>query len=499
VKTIVHTISPTLNRARFAHPFLLGLLFVLDGINRIKEYAFPPAAEIAVAAGTVLGGIALLFLMVGYCMKNPARTALTVTIILVPALFYSAMQGQVGSSGLGMATRARYMMGALALVTPTLVWALARSKKPFLKLSLCLSTIAAALCILTLFQAARHEGPLVKMGNNRPPTGVARLHPHEARAKAMGALPDIYYLVLDSYTSAESLTRFWNYDDSGFINYLRGKGFYVAGQSRSNYTTTAESIASSLNMAYVDARDLRSADRYARLNKRIRDSAAVKILESEGYDVINLSLFDIGEKVRLYSCFLPDPSSLLSFLYFQTIVGRLRQEKFPSYIPDVNRRILSTLKELPGNRSQTPRFVYAHLMCPHAPYLLDRDGGSLVRKSFFNYFFMSVHGKSKYLEQLIYVNKAMREVVDAVLERSARTPIVIIQGDHGYRFLSGKDQADEADTILNAYHLPDGGDRGLYRSISPVNSFRVVLGYYFGRSYAVLKDRRHQNLQSLAD
>ena len=414
-------------------------------------------------------------------------------------LFYSLTQSQLGSSGLGMAARARYPMGALAIATVCLVWVVARSKKPFLKLNACLSTIAAAICVVTLLQTAWHEVPLQKTRNNGPLTGAVRLLPHEAQAKAVGALPDIYYLVLDSYTSAESLKRFWNYDDSLFINYLREKGFYVADRTRSNYTTTPESIASSLNMAYMDNHGSRSGGLSARLNKKIRDNEVVKVLEAEGYDVVNLSLFDIGEKDRLYNCYIPDPSSLASFLYFQTIIGRLRQEKFPSYMADVNRRILSALKELPGKRSQRPRFIYAHVMCPHAPYLLDRDGGSLVRKSYLNYLSMSVPNKSKYLEQIIYTNKAMREVVDAILDRSAPAPIVIIQADHGYRFLSGKERAEEADTVLNAYHLPGGGDTCLYRSISPVNSFRVVLGYYFGLSYTLLKDARRQDLESLDD
>ena len=39
--------------------------------------------------------------------------------------------------------------------------------------------------------------------------------------------------------------------------------------------------------------------------------------------------------------------------------------------------------------------------------------------------------------------------------------------------------ADLRTGILNAYHLPDGAD-SLYESISPVNSFRVVLNALFG-------------------
>jgi len=43
-------------------------------------------------------------------------------------------------------------------------------------------------------------------------------------------------------------------------------------------------------------------------------------------------------------------------------------------------------------------------------------------------------------------------------------------------------------SILNAYYLPDGGEKHLYKSITPVNTFRLVLNHYFGSDYEMLKD-----------
>ena len=42
--------------------------------------------------------------------------------------------------------------------------------------------------------------------------------------------------------------------------------------------------------------------------------------------------------------------------------------------------------------------------------------------------------------------------------------------------------------ILNAYYLPDGGERVLYEGITPVNSFRMIFDQYFGASYDKLED-----------
>ena len=46
--------------------------------------------------------------------------------------------------------------------------------------------------------------------------------------------------------------------------------------------------------------------------------------------------------------------------------------------------------------------------------------------------------------------------------------------------------------ILNAYLLPDGGAEALYASISPVNSFRVILNAYFGHSLPLLPDKSYR-------
>ena len=44
-------------------------------------------------------------------------------------------------------------------------------------------------------------------------------------------------------------------------------------------------------------------------------------------------------------------------------------------------------------------------------------------------------------------------------------------------------------SIFNACLFPDGGDKNLYDSISPVNTFRVLFNHYFGTDYPLLEDR----------
>ena len=45
--------------------------------------------------------------------------------------------------------------------------------------------------------------------------------------------------------------------------------------------------------------------------------------------------------------------------------------------------------------------------------------------------------------------------------------------------------------IFNAYYLPVDGNKLLYKSITPVNSFRLIFSHYFGADYPLLEDESY--------
>ena len=80
-----------------------------------------------------------------------------------------------------------------------------------------------------------------------------------------------------------------------------------------------------------------------------------------------------------------------------------------------------------------------------------------------------------------------KDAIDTILSKSPNTPIIIIQGDHGFRFLSGEKGKKKSHTILNAYLLPGGGGEKLYPSITPVNSFQLLFYQYSGTHYKLIE------------
>jgi hypothetical protein len=89
--------------------------------------------------------------------------------------------------------------------------------------------------------------------------------------------------------------------------------------------------------------------------------------------------------------------------------------------------------------------------------------------------------------------------LDKILADSPEPPSIVLQGDHGPDAFFNPSDLDrvtsialqERFAILNAYHLPNGGSELLYPKISPVNTFRIILKYYFAAPLDTLDDRSY--------
>jgi hypothetical protein len=154
-------------------------------------------------------------------------------------------------------------------------------------------------------------------------------------------------------------------------------------------------------------------------------------------------------------------------------------------------RTLATFEFLKGvPRDGGSVFTFGHVIKSHVLYSFDRFG-NVSDDSEQGFGADHDPGVSEpYFGQLIYINNLVLETVDAILARSEITPIIVISADHGRRDQPG----DPINSIFAAYLLPDDGNDVLYPSISSVNSFRVVLDYYFNLDHGLLEDRSYQVL-----
>ena len=394
-----------------------------------------------------------------------------------------------------------------------IVWIMERLKRRRRAITQMFNWMALFVLVMPLYQIVQHE---VILGQPVPGVAQALLEAAQASAKPPDLPPDIYYIILDGYGRADILQEFMQYDNSPMRTELGSLGFVVAEQSRSNYTQTALSLASSLNMLYLDELDLaglsaRSGDRLlaARL---IRWNNVLRFLQSQGYQTVAFASGYRATGLEPVDHYLQAPYGGASWLerlivdtsmlvIWQDVAPRLGLDwEFPGYQTHREniRYIYADLPEaarLPG-----PKFVFAHIISPHPPFVFDAQGQELSP----GYPFTLLDGSAfpgtpdeyelSYAAQIAYVDQRVLEMVRLVLKNSATPPVIILQADHGPGSRFNWSEMEEPGLherlgILNAYLLPGIDPALIYPAITPVNTFRLVLSYYFGADLPLLPDR----------
>jgi hypothetical protein len=142
-----------------------------------------------------------------------------------------------------------------------------------------------------------------------------------------------------------------------------------------------------------------------------------------------------------------------------------------------------------------PTFTFTHVIAPHYPYVLDRDG-QIVRDAY------TLRGqwggnenKAGYLAQVEFLERRLVDLVDGILAESPVRPVIVIQGDHGSWSTRTDRKSSKATTqaerlgILNVWLVPPKVEGRLYPTISPVNTFRLLGERYLGWDAPLLDDR----------
>src|SRR4030095_1211749 len=126
--------------------------------------------------------------------------------------------------------------------------------------------------------------------------------------------PDIFFIVLDEYSGNPALSELFLFDNSEFQKELKERGFYVAKQSRSNYNYTPFSIASTLNMKYLDLNMKKKAPgNIDYCYQQIENSSVINFLTAKGYEFFNFSIFNFKDRPAIaYDNFLPHNTSLIT-------------------------------------------------------------------------------------------------------------------------------------------------------------------------------------------
>jgi hypothetical protein len=334
-------------------------------------------------------------------------------------------------------------------------------------------------------------------------------------------LPDIYYILLDGYGRSDVLREIYGLDTSNFIERLESMGFYVAERSTTNYANTLQVLTAVFNLDYlalIAEAEMKASGGAPRnrkygfkvLAEHLKHNRWSRTLRGLGYRIVNFASGWHPTEQLPSDETLSGPFNLTEFqialLKMTPLPPILRELRLGTPLLLHRKRIHYTLDTLPTLADAgSPKFVFAHLMCPHFPYTFEEDGGFQPESAEGFSWNANQHPDgfdkeqyrqftlSGYPPQVKYLNEQVAQMLRRLLARSAKPPIIILQGDHGPDALCHPTEPDlaclmEHFPILNAFYLPGDGRDLVYSEITPVNTFRVVLDAYFGARLEALPD-----------
>ena len=307
--------------------------------------------------------------------------------------------------------------------------------------------------------------------------------------------PDVYYIILDAYASSYALERIYKFDNYKFLKGLNDEGFHIIEKSSSNYPYTRLSLASSLNFEYLNQ------DKY-KYNKdlynNIKDNSVSRKFKEKGYDYIYFNtgygykeagINEIaitnsnGKNITVDNAFT---KSYLESTIYSLCINLFISDELESFREKIN-YAFNNIENVAKKKS--PKFIFLHLISPHPPYLF-KENGSIQK-----YIAVEdiIENKKGYLEQLKFINNKIKQAIKIIKQNSKSKPIIIIQSDHGFTFdynINKQEQEGikERFYILNAIYAPNNIKNKLYKSMTPVNTFRIIFNSLFENKYKILKD-----------
>lgn len=476
------------------HPVLLGAYFVLFlyaqnlGLVRLSEVITPLGWAVAGAAVTMTVA-ALLF-------RDWRRGALVASALVVAFMGYGHVAGLAGEHVSDVV-----LLGGWALFIAAAIGLALFPRTPLSSLTTGLNVLTLVLLVFTLSSIVPYnmQAPARAADDDLAPTGLV---PQRTTQR------DIYYLVFDRYGSQAALEAAYGVTDNDLPDWLREQGFIVAEDSRANYSRTTLSMASVLNMEHLhsiagrmgpDSTDL------GPLYDWLQESVVGRFLREQGYRYIHIgSWFNPTREIRVADESMEaDTTTEFEAVLYETTALPLIAEQLAGddeeVIPPADQKHLDharfqlrALQRVLGDPG--PKFVVAHVLLPHDPYVFDGEGRYVTPDER-----ADEPVVDQFRRQLEFTNRQIRAYVEQLMARpESERPIIIIQADEGpypERYQADQfgfdwDQATPQELqakfgIINAFYLPPEPDQPAdlpepYPSITSVNTFRMLFGRYFG-------------------
>ncbi len=477
------------SRVVYFFPFLFSL-FPVTAMLSVNAGQVPVTAGWCIALGC-LALAAVIILAVQAILKHWLKASLVTSLILALLFSYGHIYGALEDVTIG-----NMILGSnqvlLPLYSVMLVAGLIgilRIKEPGKQFGIFLNLFSVCLMIIPIIKLSIFT---LQINAAQEQTAVAPL--------TLAAKPyaDVFFIVLDGYDRSDTLLKQYGYDNSAFLTELESQGFVVPRCAQSNFAWTPLSMSTTFQMDYLDKQfeELKPKDSvtlHAVLANLIQNNPVRDLFDRLGYEVI---AFENGYFFTEW----PDADYFYSFsqgkeytgltmfegffIRYSTIL-RAYTGQFDSFVAQVRtgddlsapvkyNQVMFTLDTLDQiAQHDGPKFVYAHVMAPHSPWVIGPNGD------------VDYQGmQTGYPNEVTYINKRLLVLVDEIIKSSPTPPIIIIQSDHGWEW-------EGRLANLNALYLPGGVGSQVTDDWTPVNTFRLIFREYFGLDYPMLPNRSY--------
>jgi hypothetical protein len=289
----------------------------------------------------------------------------------------------------------------------------------------------------------------------------------ETAAREPAAPGNVAVLLLDGYPDEETLQTVFGYDNEPFLTALERRGFTVYRDSTSTAARTEISLLRMLSgespPAY-SSMDPNSLEAKRAVRRQLLSTRGASDIRELGYELVNVApptphvvmtgwdrVVDSGGLNELEIALLGQ--SPLHGLAREWIMDDLRDG------------VTFSLRRTPIEMIGAGRFVLAHIMAPHVPFLWTADGIEAAPPTcwpgcpiFLAH--MEARGldlptySSQFVGNMVHLNRLVQETLDDIIAADPAA-IVLIVSDHGARY--SPSDTDEYFRNLLAVRAPAGG------------------------------------------
>jgi len=444
-----------------AYPVLLAVAYVMNLalVNDVEPAGFVRPLVVAIAGSLVLLAVTSAIARSWRAGAALALVALCLLASREPLVQVISLLNRTVGPGVGILVLAGLTFVVLVALAVLVLRIRGWTGRALARLTAVLNVMALLFLVLVL-----------AAGVPQIPTWLAT--PGETAENPDPELPDIFLILLDGYPRSDVLLDDFGIDNSAFLRELRSRSFAVSASSHSNYTFTALTMTSILQLDYLsvglDGREVvaqhqvraefDAAALHGRVPEALRAAGYEFVASAPGWEHVSLR-----SAVERYLD-RPELSDLELNLLKRTWIPDLPGVSEDWFISEQRSRVNGIFEQatsLSTEHRARPIFAFVHIPSPHMPIVFGREGRPVPwgSRQFgagvpAEYGLSDAEFSGAYEQQLDYLNDRTLDLVDAILG-GARPAAVVIFSDHGSSPRPYPDPRSLLPNLMAAY-VPDG-------------------------------------------